>query len=194
VTIFFDEPKYQTTSGPDHQWLVIDECNPLHDPTTLHLSGKRALPSLGPYLEQNSHLAFVLFKEYTCCHDNITARTAESGIYHISDALCSTLKSLNLEAGPPSFCPAMELRFPYEWYYHNKALLVKTQPLKPFPDLDAHSVREVETLLDCIQSCMAHIYDHIEHSGAVRWENLPLVFVSPPRFLPRIPGELLMRY
>jgi hypothetical protein len=114
VTIFFDEPNYQATSGPDHQWLVIDECNPLHNPTTLHLSGKRALPSLGPYLEQNSHLAFVLFKEYTFCHDNITARTAESGIYLISDALCSTLKSLNLEADPPSFFPAMELRSPYE--------------------------------------------------------------------------------
>ncbi|KAK3294206.1 prion-inhibition and propagation-domain-containing protein [Chaetomium fimeti] len=181
VTIFFDEPNYQTTSGPNHQWLVIDECNPLHNPTTLHLSGKRALPSLGPYLEQNSHLAFVLFKEYTCCHDNITTRTAastESGIYLMSDALCSTLKSLDLKADPPTFCPTMELRSPYEWYFHNKALLDKTRPLKPSPGKDAHAVRGTETLLDCIQSCMAHIYDPIEHSGVVRWESLPLVF--PP--------------
>ena len=197
VTIFFDEPNYQTgtTSGPNHQWLVIDECNPLHNPTTLHLSGKRPLPSLRPYLEQNSHLAFVLFKEYTCCHDNITARTAEStesGIYLISDALCSTLKSLNLEADPPSFCPAMELRSPYEWYYHNKALLNKTRPLKPFPDKDAHSVRAAETLLDCIQSCMAHKYDQIKHYSAMRWESLPLIFVSPPIFRPRLPGTLLI--
>ena len=188
ITIFFDEPNYQTTSGTSHQWLVVDECNPLHNPTTLHLAGKRALPNLRPYLDQNSHLAFVLFKEYTCCHDTITTRTVESTescIYLMSDALCSTLKSLNLKADPPLFRPTMELRSPYEWFYHNKAFLDEKRGLRGLPNKDPDSARAAEFLLGCIKSCMANTYEHIDRSRPVRWEHLPLVFVSPLRCDPR---------
>ena len=194
VTIFFDEPNYQTTSGTSHQWLVVDECNPLHNPTALHLAGKRALPNLRPYLDQNSHLAFVLFKEYTCCHDTITIRTAkstESSIYLMSDTLCSTLKSLNLKADPPLFRPTMELRSPYEWFYHNKDFLDEKRALRDLPNKDPDSARAAEFLLGCIKSCMANTYEHIDRSRPVRWEHLPLVFVSPLRCDPRLPVELL---
>ncbi len=181
VTIFFDEPNYHTTNGTSQQWLVVDECNPLHSPAPLHLAGKRALPSLRPYLEQNSHLAFVLFKEYTCCHETITARTAESTescIYLMSDALCSTLKSLQLKADPPLFCPTMELRSPYEWFYHNRALLQKKGYLKGFAAEDAETERAAKFLLDCVKGCMASTYEGIVPYKPVRWEHLPLVFVS----------------
>ena len=194
VTIFFDEPNYRTTNGTREQWLVVDECNPLHNPAPLHLAGNRALPSLRPYLEQNSHLTFVLFKEYTCCHDTIAARKAEStesSIYLMSDALCSTLKSLNLNADPPLFCPTMELRSPYEWFYHNKALIDKKRRDSDFRDKDPDSARAAEFLLDCIKSCMASTYEHIVPFRPVRWEHLPLVFVSTQECNPKLPVELL---
>jgi hypothetical protein len=196
-TTFFDEPSYQTTGGMDRQWLVVDSYTPLREPAALHLSGRRPLHSIKAYLDQNSHLAFLMFKEYKCSHETDTDRTVEptqSCIYLVSDALCSTLNSLNLEAEPPVFCPTMELRSPYEWFYYNQSLLADIRPLglssdeddeddedeKKVPD--THSLKVAETLLDCIQGCMASTYEEIEHSlrttRAVKWEHLPLIFVS----------------
>jgi hypothetical protein len=250
TTTFFDEPSYQTTSGTDGQWLVVDSYSPLRDPAPLHLSGRRPLHSFKSYLEHNNHLAFLVFKEYKCSHDTDAARAAESTqscIYLVSDALCSTLNSFSLEAEPPSFCPTMELRSPYEWFYYNRSLLADMGHLgqssdkddKDFGedgedhgedhgeedeedeedeeedgeedggeddgedgddatdqgdkddgfigndgnDSDTYSQRVARTLLGCIQSCMATIYDELDQgmgwTKMVKWEHLPLIFVSP---------------
>jgi len=186
TAIFFDEPSYRTTSGTTHQWLVVDECNPLRNPAPLHLAGKRELSNLDPYLEQNSHLDFVLFKEYTCSHDITIPRTAvstESSIYLVSDALCSSLKSLNLEADPPLFCPTLELRSPYEWVYHNDDLIKRLWFRKLGQKEDAHLLRAAEGLLSCIQGWMGNVYQPINDYRAVSWERLPLIFVGPPKML-----------
>ncbi|KAK4156614.1 hypothetical protein C8A00DRAFT_30467 [Chaetomidium leptoderma] len=167
------------------RWLVVDEYSPLGDPSPLHLSGKRPLHSVRSYLEQNSHLKFLVFKEYTCSHNTNSARMTEatqSCVYLVSDALCSTLNSLNLEAEPPVFCPAMELRSPYEWFFNNREMLDEKRPLQLARGRDARSMKAAELLLEYTQSCMVHTYQEIEHSRTgskmVRWDHLPLIF--PP--------------
>lgn len=200
TTDFFDEPSYQGTSGTDRQWLVVDSYSPMRDPASLHLSGRRPVRSIKSYLEQNDHLAFLFFKEYKCSHDTDTTRTAKSTqscIYLVSDSLCSTLDSFGLGAEPPSFCPAMELRSPYEWFYHNRSLLANLVHLRQSEDEDdrdgrddkddrnPYSLKAARVLLDCIQSCMATTYDELDQkmgwrAKAVQWEHLPLIFVSAP--------------
>ncbi|KAK4106793.1 hypothetical protein N658DRAFT_31276 [Parathielavia hyrcaniae] len=192
---FFDEPSYQAASGTDRQWLVIDSYTPFRDPIPLHLSGKRPLHSIESYLEQNSHLAFLVFREYKCSHDMDTARTAEStesSIYLMSDALCSVLNSLDLEAEPPVFRPAMEFRSPNEWFYHNRLLVNRIissnlGPCKIYLGLtQGRSWSQLPSilvmLLKCIQGCMAASYKQLDislkHSKSVKWEHLPLIF--PP--------------
>lgn len=82
----------------------------------------------------------------------------------------------------------MELRSPYKWVYHNKDLIDGLWSRKYMRKQDAPLLRAAEGLLGCIQQCTEDLYKKIDGSMWVRWETLPLIFVSLPKLL--LPSSL----
>jgi hypothetical protein len=199
--IFLDTPNYHDGTGrePDRQWLVIDENAPLRDPAPLHLAGQRPLPSLRAYLEQNTHLAFLVIREYKCFHDTDRPRQSQptqTCIHLTSDSLCAVLNSWPLSARPPTFYRGMELRSPHTWLYHNRELLAG--PLPPILVGQRPLTRPLaaaETLLEVIKVHTTELYNGLDESldghECVSWDRLPLIFVSLRNRLLSLPVLLL---
>jgi len=193
TAVFLDEPSYDPGTDAEHQWLVVEPKHPQTSGTGLHLSGRRPLHHLDSYLEQNTQLWWLVFREYTCCYNTNSIRKTEplnTSIRLVSPALCTELNSRNLDTKPPSFAPGMELRPPYDWFYHNRGELTKgllahdgafdTPDACTRPATESRSVSE--TLLQFIAQSMAEDYrlalQRATLENAVTWEHLPLIFVS----------------
>lgn len=190
--IFLDIPNYshENRREPDQQWLVIDADAPLRDPAPLHLAGQRPLPNLEAYLNQNTHLSFLVIREYKCLHETgrrpCQPNLTQTCIRLTSDLLCATLNSWRLAARPPNFHRDMELGPPYTWFYHNRKVLTDPMSLIGPRPLDRH-MAAAETLLEYIKACMDDLYSGLDQSldgnGRVSWVHLPLIFVRSPRYI-----------
>jgi hypothetical protein len=136
LTVFFDQPTHQVYGQNENQWVYLDNRRKTSHTTSIHLSGARAVPDLEAYLAQNSAVQFVLFKDYTCCHDSDQRESAElqsnqqQSVYLASAGLCSALnycfEEITLSTGAPaklsdiapSVCVGLELQYPWAWFYH----------------------------------------------------------------------------
>lgn len=200
--VFLDEPSYDPGTDAEHQWLVVEPGRPRANATGLHLSGRRPLHHLDSYLEQNTQLWWLVFREYTCCHNTNSIRKIEplnTSIRLVSPALCAELNSRILKTKPPSFAPGMELRPPYDWFYHNRDELTKglldhggaldTSDTCTRPATESRSVSE--TLLQFIAQSMAEDYrlasQRATLENAVTWEHLPLIFRPGSLVIERCP-------
>lgn len=137
---------------------------------------------------QNQKLAFIVFKNYRCSHDQMMGKSAElersaDSVYLWSQELCTGLcevfgkTSLRLSQ-LDQFRPKVELQAPYLWYYHSREEL----ELKlDGSDETWERGQYVEALLDVVSKSITEEYSVVDALLAhktIQWEYLGYLHVS----------------
>jgi hypothetical protein len=188
TSVFLDATLYSHSNGGDSQWVALDGKNPACEPRALHLCGRRLIPDLEAYMTQNQKLAFIVFKNYRCSHDQMMGKSAElersvDSIYLWSQDLCTGLRevfgktSLRLSQ-LNQFRPKAVLQAPYLWYYDSREELNLKLDV---PDATLKRGQSVEALLDVISMSMAEEYsvvDALLAQKTIQWEYLGYLYVS----------------
>ncbi|CAI6339167.1 unnamed protein product [Periconia digitata] len=187
TSIYLDPPSYNIWNGGYNQWLALDTEHPAHEPTAIHLCGRRTVPNLDAYLIQNWQLSFVVFRNYKCLHEFDRCEASDGPnfdqtVYLSSEEMCTSLRELCQRVTDisklPEFCPGAELRAPYLWYYHSRESL--EIELKGTVAQSRHS-HDVQTLLDFISDSMGDEYTAVESllsTKMISWKFLPYLFAS----------------
>ena len=108
----------------EHGWPAITIDIPTGFGASNHLRGQDVVPDLNIYIaERRSRLILVVFKNYTCCMEDIGESTAEpDSILKTSSQFAQYLTELtNSLKKPRNFFPLFEkdaeLSAPFHWYY-----------------------------------------------------------------------------
>ncbi|KAH4847096.1 hypothetical protein HBH75_166030 [Parastagonospora nodorum] len=168
------------------QWVEVDDEHPACEPRALHLCGRRLIPDLEAHVTQNQKLAFIVFKNYRCSHDQMMGKNAElersvDSIYLRSQELCTGLRevfgktSLRL-AQLNQFRPKAVLQAPYLWYYDSREELnLKLDG----SDATLKRGQSVEALLDVVPMSMAEEYsvvDALLAQKTIQWEYMGYLY------------------
>lgn len=194
VRHFFDSPTAVSNIADQSEWTSVGP--PLPQPVDSeerlvktehpHLCGKRPLRDLESYLQQNSNLSFIIFKNYECCtkidEPELTQHIKHS-VRLLSDDLCASLASLPQGHLPPLLQPIFavdhELQGPFIWLYYSRKSWKVLEDEPQYSSLDA-----LILLLDCLRDCMADEYAHVDallREACISLPYLNYIFVSGPQ-------------
>lgn len=186
VRLFFDQPTADTDIIDHSEWTFLKDPPPLQknmEKKRHHLRGKRLLPNLEAYLEQNFTLSFLIFHDYECCiesYQDASIPRVKHSVRLLSQDLCEALNSLPLDHLEPSLRPESsldnELHSPFLWLYHSGKTL---QGLEEGFGLVSHHT--LGHLLDCIGDCMAGEYAEVDSllgEGCISMQYIGYIYVS----------------
>jgi hypothetical protein len=185
--IFLDKPSYLVGQQHEDQWAFLDPDNHTLEEQTNHLRGRRNMPSLEAYRQQNRQLQFVVLQEYRCCDMLSVSRTTPplttgQCVRLLSEELCAALREVSKTSGELSLYPDykvdLELQAPYMWFYQSRTLFLHTD------DLRLVYQECIKRFAGVICGLMEPEYAKVDAfvaRKAISWRYLPYIFVS--RFL-----------
>ncbi|EHL01748.1 hypothetical protein M7I_2387 [Glarea lozoyensis 74030] len=133
--IFLDKPSYLAGQQHEDQWAFLDPDKPTQEEQINHLRGRRNIPSLEAYRQQNRQLQFVVLHEYRCCDILPVSRIIPPPptgqcVRLLSEELCAALRGVRKTSGElslyPDFKVDLELQAPYMWFYQSRMLFLHT--------------------------------------------------------------------
>ena len=153
---------------------------PLAFGSSSHLTGQRSIPDLDIYIaEKRSNLAFVVFKNYTCCTEDESFHYEDDSVLIVSNEFAQYLNDLTDELRKPKgFFPDFEADHefdgPFCWYYHCLPELIAQ-----IAKLSTKERTHIDLFHNYIRQDFGHLYKTVTtqiRDKAISRETLPFLY------------------